>query len=212
MSSDEFPTAEPFIAVTNLVNISDQGVEGSAQGEQIGHVFRRQDGLRIMQVRRDGFAFACLAPYDRWETFKAEAEGFWHRYREVAKPVRATHLGVRFVNKIPAPGDRIEIKDYLRTAVDISPYLPQMMENYFLQVRVPLSRFRATAAITSTAMSEEPNITSLILDIDASQDVNLDLRDGAAGHEIEERLENLRNAKNYVFEACITDATRRLIE
>ena len=87
-----------------------------------------------------------------------------------------------------------------------------MVENFFLQVRVPLPRFRAMVAITSTAMSEEPDITSLILDIDTSQEVSLDLQGGAAGTEIGEGLATLRKAKNYVFEACITDATRRLIE
>lgn len=212
VANDQYPTVEPLITVTNLLNVSDKGIEGSAQGGQMGHVFRRSDGLRVIQARHDGFAFSCLAPYDRWESFAQEAEGFWHRYREVAEPSRATRLGVRFVNKISAPGDRIEIKDYLRTAVDVSPYLPQMVENFFLQVRVPLPRFRAMVAITSTAMSEEPDITSLILDIDTSQEVSLDLQGGAAGTEIGEGLATLRKAKNYVFEACITDATRRLIE
>ena len=207
-----YPTVEAFVEVTGRIDVSDDGIRGSTQGQQIGHLFRRQDGKRIVQARLNGFVFACLAPYDRWETFVKEAEACWYRYREVAAPTTATRLGVRFVNKIAVPGDRVEIKDYLRTAIDVSPYLPQKMEGFFLQVRVPLSHQRAMATITSTAQPEAPNVTSLILDIDTSQDVSLDLKGGASGADIEERLETLRQAKNYVFEACITDATRRLIE
>ncbi len=212
VDADEFPTTDGMFEVTGFVSVDQEGVSGSTQGRQIGHTFRSADGRHVVQSRRNGFAFAALAPYADWETFSATAERCWARYREVASPTRATRLGVRFVNKIVAPSRHIEIKDYLRTAIDVSPYLPQMVNGYFLQVIIPLGQFNATATVTSTIQSADDESTSLILDIDTWQDVSLDLIPGKTSGDIEERLNTLRRAKNHVFEACITDATRGLIK
>lgn len=211
--TEGFPTVEATVTVTGMLEVRPDGIEQRTTGEQTGHLFRSEDGRAVVQARLDGYSFGCLAPYDRWEAFSAEAERHWHRYRDVASPSKARRLGVRYVNRVNIPGQRVEIKDYLRTAVDVSPYLPQMISNFFLQVVVPLPRFRAFATVTSTIVPpEHEDSTSLILDIDTWQDVDVDLAGEAGGQEIASRLEVLREAKNYVFEACITDATRRLIE
>lgn len=210
---EDFPTAERRMSVTGVLEVRPDGVEQTTSGQQTGHVFRAADGRHVLQSRLDGFSFARLAPYDTWETFCRAAERHWHRYREVVAPFRATRLGVRYINRIDVPGEHVEVKDYLRTAVDISPYLPQLMNGYFLQVGIPLPQFRALAAVTSTIVeAESVRGHGLILDIDTAQEVDIDLKDPGAGVDIEARLETLRQAKNYVFEASITDATRRLIE
>jgi uncharacterized protein (TIGR04255 family) len=120
-----------------------------------------------------------LPPYDRWEAFVDEAWRHWLRYREIARPQRVKRLGVRYVNRIDVPCSQVEIKDYLRTAIDVSPYLPQMVGNYFLQIVVPLSRFEASATVTS-ALASPPSedVTSLILDIDTWREVEVDLGTG----------------------------------
>lgn len=210
---NEFPSAEKTLTVTGILDVRPDGVQQTTTGQQTGHVFRSGDGRHILQARLDGFSFACLAPYERWEPFSSEAERHWYRYRIAARPRRATRLGVRYVNKIDVPAEHVEIKDYLRTAVDVSPYLPQSISSYFFQVVVPLSRFRAFATITSAIVdAETERAIGLILDIDTWQEVDIDLGAENSGERIERRLETLRAAKNYVFEACITDATRRLIE
>jgi uncharacterized protein (TIGR04255 family) len=209
----EFPTVDKTLTVTGIVDVGPEGVQSTTTGQQTGHVFKSSDGRHILQARLDGFSFACLAPYERWEPFSAEAERHWYRYRAAARPLRARRLGVRYVNKIDVQGEHIEIKDYLRTAVDVSPYLPQSISSYFFQVVVPLSRFRAFATITSAIVEAEAERSiGLILDIDTWQEVDIDFGAETSSQEIERRLETLRAAKNYVFEACITDATRRLIE
>jgi uncharacterized protein (TIGR04255 family) len=209
----EFPTADKTLMVTGVLDVRPDGVQQTTTGQQTGHAFRSADGRHVLQARLDGFSFACLAPYESWEPFSSEAERHWERYRASARPRRATRLGVRYVNKIDVPGQHVEIKDYLRTAVDVSPYLPQSISSYFFQVVVPLSRFRAFATITSAIVDAEAESSiGLILDIDTWQEVDIDLASGTSGEDIERRLETLRGAKNYVFEACITDATRRLIE
>lgn len=209
----DFPVVQKRVIVTGRLDVGPQGIASSTTGEQTGHVFRSHDDHHVLQSRLDGFAFAMVSPYSDWDSFTGLAERHWYRYRDVAKPLRAQRVGVRYINRIEVPGAHVEVKDYLRTAVDVSPYLPQLMNSYFLQVGIPLPQFRAFATVTSTIMEAETvSGTGLILDIDTWQDVNIDLEETDAGAQIEERLKTLRNAKNYVFEASITDSTRRLIE
>jgi uncharacterized protein (TIGR04255 family) len=200
------------VNVTGRVEVGPDGVQGDTSGETIGHLLRRSDGLRIIQSRLNGFAYSALAPYDRWETFSAEALEHWRDYQRVARPTKLTRIGVRYINKIDIPSSSIEIKDYLRTAVDVAPYLPQLVAGYFFQIVVPLSHFDASATITSTILPPPAqDATSLILDIDTWRlvDMTLSVTDSSEG--ISQVLDTLREAKNYVFEACITDATRGLI-
>lgn len=147
---EEFPVVERAMTLENRVEISDEGMHSQTTGRQFGHVFRRADGSRVVQVRLDGFSFSRLPPYDRWEAFVEEAEKQWTRYRRLAKPERVTRLGVRFINKLEIPSPQVEIKDYLRIAVDVPAYLPQRLSGYFLQTEVPLERFACVATITST--------------------------------------------------------------
>ncbi len=208
-----FPVVEKRVVFTGRLDVSAEGIASSTTGEQDGHVFRSQDGHHVLQSRLDGFSFAVVAPYSDWDSFSGLAERHWYRYRDAAKPLTAQRIGVRYINRIEVPGAHVEVKDYLRTAVDVSPYLPQLMNSYFLQVGIPLPQFSASVMVTSTIVEAEAvSGIGLILDIDTWQDVDIDLTHPDAGSQIEQRLGTLRNAKNYVFEASITDATRRLIE
>jgi uncharacterized protein (TIGR04255 family) len=208
-----FTSESPALFISGQIDVGPDGIKGDTKGQQIGYVYRRHDGLRVIQSRLNGFAYSVLAPYDRWETFSAEAWEHWKVYAETAHPTKVSRLGVRFINKIDVPQASIEIKDYLRTAVDVSPYLPQLTDRYFLQVVVPLLNFDASATITSTVVPpSSPDATSLILDIDTWRRLDVSLSSDAEDERLEGALNELRTAKNFVFEACITDATRGLIK
>jgi len=210
--STQFTVAGPAIQVSGRIEVSQEGIKGDTSGQQIGYVFRRDDGLHVVQSRLNGFSYSTLPPYGRWETFSSEAWAAWLDYHRTIQPLKATRLGVRYVNRIDIPQSIIEIKDYLRTAIDLSPYLPQMMAGYFMQAVVPLPRFNAAATITSTVVPPpSPDFSSLILDIDTWRDIEILFSLPGANEDIRAQLEVLREAKNQVFEACITDATRGLI-
>ena len=208
----EFENSGPSVQFRGQIGLTEQGITGDTTTEQIGHVFRRSDGRRVIQSRFNGFSYSALPPYESWEVFSTEAWSHWLYYKRTVNPIRATRLGVRYINKIDIPEAAVEIKDYLRTAVDVSPYLPQMTSAYFLQIVVPISRYDANATIISAAVPPQtPNSSSLILDIDTWKIVDINLNRTLDPEEIREQFNVLREAKNYVFEACITDATRGLI-
>lgn len=186
---------------------------GSTSGETVGFSFTKADGSRIIQSWLNRFAFSWVAKYTDWEQFRNEALSYWDRYRAITKPLAIEGVSVRFINKIVVPAAQIEIKDYLRTSVEVSPYLPQAIAGLFMQVTIPFEFYGSIVSITSTLVPpEQPEQTALILDIDAIRADEGIACDATSDEWLVSALDVLRGAKNYVFEACITDATRRLIE
>jgi uncharacterized protein (TIGR04255 family) len=213
VDDETFTDRQNSMAVEQSYQVGPEGVTGEMIDRQIGYVFRRADGRRIVHPRFDGFGFSWLEPYETWEAFSAEAEGHWLRYRTVVAPVRAHRLGVRYVNRIDVPSQSIEIQDYLRLGVDVPAYLPQSVTSYFMQVTIPLVDFNCFATITSSILPpRDENSTSLLLDVDTWQVGDIELTTDTEALGVRENLETLRGAKNYVFESCITDATRGLID
>ncbi|WP_078282877.1 TIGR04255 family protein [Mycobacteroides franklinii] len=161
----------------------------------------------------DRFAYSQLSTYDGWDTFAGNVVPRWESYKAATTPGRITNVGVRYVNRIVIPKAPVEINDYLRTTVDISPYLPQSINRYFAQISFPISAFGAEATVTTTLDNPPvPEATALILDIDVFKGVELDPFSDSFSDELTEVFDTLRKAKNYVFEACITDATRGVID
>jgi uncharacterized protein (TIGR04255 family) len=184
-----------------------------ATQQQVGHVYTTNDGRQNFHSRFDGFAYGQLAPYDRWEPFVSETLRLWVRYAEITKPASVNRLGVRYVNRLDIPSLHFDINDFLRTRPELSPDLPQDLNGYFFQVQLPLPDFDAAVNITSTAaLGPQAGHSSLFLDIDCYQQTNLSSADRGFDEAIVSRLENLRNAKNAVFEASITQTTREMID
>ena len=210
---------ETFQVVSENFNVQGQFglvdgvVTGETTGDRVGFAFQKPDGSRIIQADLGRFSFSWASQYTDWSDFINEAESAWLRYRRVSSPTMVKTIGVRFVNQIPMPRPIVEIKDYLRTSIDISPYLPQGVTNLFMQVDVPLSE--GTSATITSALLAKPNVESpqvaLLLDIDVKREVSAATEAAEFDALVKETLAHLRAAKNYVFEACITDATRGLI-
>ena len=112
------------------------------------------------------------------------------------------------------PPRSIEVKDYLRLSVDIPAYLPQTMTSLFLQVDIPLPTQQAQAIVTSTLIPGAAHHPPgwLVLDIDVKAPVAGDTSSSDFAEQITTTLNRLRLAKNFVFEACVTDATRGLMD
>lgn len=188
-------------------------VAQQASQQQIGHVYTSSDGRQIFHSRFDGFMYSLLAPYDQWEPFVSEALRLWAQYAAIVKPVSVDRLGVRYINRLDIPSLNFDINDYLRTRPEISPDLPQDLNGYFFQVRLPLPNYGAVTNIISTVVpAAVAGHSSLLLDIDCFQEIALSSSDDTFNEVLVSRLETLRNAKNMVFEASITQATREMID
>jgi uncharacterized protein (TIGR04255 family) len=215
---DEFTNTNPTYQFQGSLEVEPDSGEVKSAGATSTHLgFTHDTAEREHSVLTSptSYAFVSRTSYTHWGDFITEAERLWEVYKAAAAPRQVTAIGVRFVNHIPMPTRPVEIKDYLRTSVDLSAYLPQAVSSLFMQVDVPLDEFGVTATITSAILDQSSKHPggALLLDID----VKAPLQDGdtaAPGfnQEVTSTLTKLRLAKNFVFEACITDATRGVID
>lgn len=183
----------------------------TSEQKAIGFRLLTKERTKIAGIGIEGFTFSWLAPYDRWDSLREEAFRLWTLYRSVTNPVRINRVGVRFINRLDFPrsdGEGVELDQYLRTAPRIAPELPQRLESFFLRFQLALAgEPMANVTITETGVAPaSPDVVSVILDIDAFA---RSLR--ATSKDEWEIIERLRHEKNFAFESCITDATRKLI-
>ena len=173
-----------------------------------GFAFVSADGRQVVQVRRDGFTFSRLAPYETWEDLRTEARRLWELYRSAVKPIQMTRVAVRYINQINIPLPMRDFADYLRTIPQVSPGLEQGLATFFMRLEQPQDDIGAYLVLTEAMMpTTATNVCPVVLDIDVfGRDLKL-----TDDKEAWDFLELLRNRKNDVFEGCITDATRRLI-
>ena len=203
----EYPRREEQLVVVGKMSVGEQ-VGASAKQTVNGYRFVSQDKRQIFQARIDGFTFNRLAPYETWESFRDEARRLWNVYRSIAKPQTITRLALRYINKLDLPLPLNDLKDYLHTIPEISPKMSQEIRGYFMQLQLPQQDLGAMLLLNQTLTPPPgPNLVSVILDLDLFCQENVPREE----EDIWKQFEVLRTRKNEVFEACITNKTRRLI-
>ncbi|WP_019483253.1 TIGR04255 family protein [Arthrobacter sp. TB 23] len=211
-SEDHYSDPEPAMSFKGEVSVVEAEVIGGVKGTKVGYVYRREDGKRVIQAHRDRFIFSWLPPYLHWDEFVDEAMSYWRRYVAIAHPEQLVRIGVRFVNRIELPNRSVELKDYIRVSVDQPAYLPQAIRQMFAQLQFDLVAFSAVGTITALLQPPDEERAHIVLDIDIRKTVELKLDDDHFDEVLADELQESRDAKNFVFEACITDATRGLIQ
>ena len=202
-----YPRREDNVIVVGQMSMGRQ-VGASAQQTQNGYRFVSQDNRQIFQARLDGFTFSRLAPYETWESFQNEARRLWEVYRPIAKPKNIKRLALRYINRLDLPLPIKDFKDYLRTIPEISSDMSQGLSGYFMQLQLPQPDLEAMLHLNQTLIPPpSPSLVSVVLDFDLFCKDNVPSED----KDIWKQFETLRNRKNEVFEACITNKTRRLI-
>ncbi len=210
-SDKEYPNIKPMIEATGTIHVEPGvGTSASAKHKQTGYRATSTDGKYVCQRQLEGFTFSRLAPYKGWKSFRNLAKTMWNAYRIVA-PQSVTRIAARYINRIDIPiptnGQPIELKDYFRTGPEISPELPQAISGFFMQVHLPQDDISAQVIINQAIVPPpNPDIISVILDIDLFRDHSLPDSEEAIWNHIEE----FHDRKNSLFESCITDSTRGL--
>lgn len=155
------------------------------------------DKLHVAQFDRDAFSFTRLHPYESWSEFNAEALRLWHLHAELAHPVEAQRIGLRFINRMAIPSDG-RLEDYLH----VPPQTPRDLELPFAgflhqdTLAVP-GHIYAVNAVKTVQLPNEPDATDigLILDIDVFTTQPCELRNEV----LTTRLAEMRWLKNKVF-------------
>ncbi len=174
-----------------------------------GYRFFSSSKLNLMTVGLTGFTYSRVRPYNGWENFRTEARQQWDRYRDILKPAKITRTDVRYINRIDVPiSDRVE--DYLRIFAQLPPDFPQgNPDGSFLQLQIPQRDIESMLVVNQAwHIPETAGAREVILDFDLVCQLPYDIQQE---DEVWVQLEKMRERKNHVFEACITQKTREAI-
>lgn len=206
----DYPTRHAQMHAQGELSIGPE-VAMTTRQTQLGYLYVSSDDLQTFQARRNGFTFSRLRPYTQWEQFCGEARRLWEIYRAIVPIGSITRVAVRYINRLELPftDGSLDFYDYLRTVPEISRELPQGLSSFFMQVQIPIADISGVVIINEALIPRtEPDIAPVLLDIDLFRTESVP--------QDEESLWNLfgelRTTKNYIFEKCITDNTRRLID
>lgn len=194
------------------------GTDVSQAGEYQFNGFRfiSRNKREIFYARLDGFSFSIRAPYDRWESFRDEARSLWDLYSSVAMHGGVTRVAMRYINRIDIPNATagVRLEDYLRTHPEISVDFPEdgLMRNFFMQVQIWQQDLGCWLIVNEAPEpSPEEGTLSIRLDLDLFREQYEDPWPVEDDTIVWEFLERLHDRKNEIFEASITNRTRRLI-
>ena len=175
-----------------------------------GYIFTSADKKQVFQARIDGFTFNRLKPYDRWETFREEAQRVWHLFRNLISP-EIVRVGLRYINKFDIPLFPQPLRDfneYLTAAPIVPEGLPQGVSSFLTRVVIQNQEIDAAAIITQAfEQIIDPKFIPIILDIDAFKQ-----KDRIGEEEAWQALEELRLFKNKIFFSSITEKTKELFK
>ncbi len=209
--SPEFPEVREIKKDEYQVRLS-SGQESNPVASRVqtifGYQFWSSDKTRVWQARNDGFTISHLRPYENWETLIGEATALWRVFRSATGAI-PTRLAVRYINRFDIPCEtKINYEDYFRTVPQIPPELDTGLAGYLMQLIIPQQDLKAVAILTQTPTAPpQPNIVSLILDIDLYREIDVPQDDPS----ILDLFESFRKRKNHLFEMSLQEKARELI-
>lgn len=206
----EYPTKEELIFWNAQFQVSKKGVETDPGNvpTSLGYRFRSIDGRNIVQTRVNGFTFSRLAPYESWEPFQAKARLLWQRYADMFQPVSINRVALRYINRIPIQVP-CEIKDYVLTYPEISPRIPDVINELFMRIVIPDPESGSSIILTEALEpGPGPSSAQIVLDIDVSREGS-----GLLGQdELWQQIDVLREVKNRIFFNTITERTEEMLK
>lgn len=184
--------------------------------EHMGYTFVTEDGKQIFRARIDSFNFSVMQPYGSWESFRREARRLWDLFKEVSGVEEISRVAVRYINQINIPTSvSANLDEYLNVYPEIPDNMPSglVTNSFFMQVQLWQSDLDCMLVINEApGLPPDENIASVRLDFDLFQERYGNPRKVDDDVELWDYLEKLRDRKNDVFEASITEKTRRLIK
>lgn len=176
-----------------------------ASRRSIGYSGASREKLQGFQATIEGFTFSRLKPYLGWEAFRQEARRLWEAFRQISQPRSITRVAIRTINRLELPGPAAKPGEYLKTLPLVAEGAGTQVQGLFMQVVVAQPDIDAVAIITeSTNVPATPDNVVVLLDIDLWRANNVP-QDEAALWSL---LETMRDKKDDIFEACITDKMR----
>lgn len=207
----KFPRSEDLIETKFETNLKDTHKTGV---RKVGMRLHSADGSRVIIFRGDQFALVHLAPYTDWDCLYDETREHWEALAKILKHKNIAYFSTRYVNRIDIPVDSnnsVDLQKYFKIGVMI-PTVPThalYVENFATTTTLvdPNGAYRFLVQFSSV-QSQLIDCMSFSVDIDLITSGTHPKKDEDAWFFVK----SLRQAKNDLFEACITDETRKLFQ
>jgi uncharacterized protein (TIGR04255 family) len=210
---DRFKRRYPAVDEQKQVEVRVDTTGVATSSKLAGYKMTAGNGCDIILVHLAALGTIRLAPYEGWEGLLRTAQENVETMTKIANRQDITRLGARYINRIDLPEAVFSGRStasFLRVGVAIPRELSTVVGPYSLSASFKESSTGVNILVQSAIVQPPPLIdhVSLLLDIDASVEADLPTRiDGVWAV-----ADKLRQAKNAVFEACITDDARRLFQ
>jgi len=175
-----------------------------------GHRLATLDMTELLVLWPTSFTVSQLAPYQGWDHFFERFVRDWSLWKRVVGFQTINRVGVRYINRvdIPAKESIIEHESFL----NVYPKIPDILnplDAYAVQARVYLEDIGCQLMINSANVpSPILDHASFVVDLDISKEVTPPQSD----KDIYDLLNKMRDHKNIIFEACISDHARKLFQ
>ena len=207
----QFPSANPIHSISvGLTKLPGAAAHVETGEEILGVRLESEAKDRVLQIQKAGFTYSHLPPYTDWESFRSEARPLWDAYSAGSGATSVIRAAVRVINKLPVAGTFADLGRYSNLALAIPSEMGLSPSTFFAQVQTSADALiEGCRVIINTGMASLPeDRLELLLDFD----IYVEGRWDASASDLWVLLDKLSGLKDRVFEACITNTTRGLIE
>jgi len=199
----EYPEKKKKNTIQAHVDLEEKSV--TSRNDVTGFQFFSQDGKNVFQVDLDGVTVNRLKPYEDWGTFLTRAKKLWEMYQQGFQITKIKRLALRYINHIPVKRGE-DMDDYFTAPPRIPKDLPQVIAGYFSKTVFRNENKKIIGQVTQTSFESSPDCFSAILDIETIRTY-----EDNQGVNIWDDFEELREFKNRIFFASITDKTKGML-
>jgi len=181
----------------------EQPKHDATNAQTMGWVFRSGTEPTAHQVRRDGYTFSRLKPYEDWDSFERTARANWEHVHEILQPEPLHAVGVRFLNLLEFPAADFKLKHYFTAPPPRPNGLDWSFHGFVQQAIFAVPDSQCAVQVTlSPSFSTTPTETqAFMLDIGVTLKESLP----ASGRSVDEVLSEMHLRKNEAFFGMLTD-------
>ena len=173
--------------------------------------FASNDQADRCTINPKRFHWSRFAPYEGWDIFRDRVVEDLGAMLKGERLPALTRIGVRFRNRLDVKDEGNGIcryEDHLSINLSLPPLLdPLDMYQWRVEKTMRPSNLRLVL-MSGIVPPELPATNAFLLDIDVSEETDLPIN----FEQLVEKLEQMRNLKNDVFEASITPLARKSFE
>ncbi len=204
--SDKYPDKENQLR--NTISVQVESNEVSNDVEPIGYVLSSTDKKNYIRLNVNSLSIHRVEPYESWENLLREVKRNWIKFSELFADIQIEHISVRYVNviSIELSEENLKFEDYLTLLPQIPDTLSNVVDGYFMQIKMPDTLKKIDSVITEFYTINQKQI-EITLDINVIKNLDAPIDSTEILWNI---LSDLRDFKNKIFFNSITETTKKL--